>query len=130
LSTKLLLISGGCALDLLVDCLRDGFEIVATAQTSEEGLQAARNNSADVVCIDADLLDGNASDLISRMTLVQAAPIVAVSAYGSPGGTSVDALLGAGARAVVSKPSGPVPLDLSGDFGMILISTIARAASA
>jgi len=124
-----LLISGGCALYLLVDCLRDRFDIVAAAKTAEDGLHAARNHEVDVVCVDADLLESQASGLISRITLVQSAPIVAVSAYGAPGGATMDELLGAGARAVVSKPAGPLPLDFSGDFGMNLIATLVRTAS-
>jgi two-component system chemotaxis response regulator CheB len=116
--------------DLLTERLRDSFEIVGTARTGSEALQIVRSAAADVVLLDADLPTGDPADLIAKLALVGAAPLVALSAHAAPGAPAGAALLMAGARAIVAKTAGPLMLDLEEEMGTTLVAALNSAASA
>lgn len=130
MSSRLVLISCEPVLhDLLVDRLQGDFQIVVAARSLDDALAVARSASADVILFDADLAKGEPADLIAKLTLVSAAPIVALSAHAPPGSVESAGILAAGARAIVAKPAGPLPLDLTGNLGETLVSSLQRVAS-
>ena len=102
---------------LLADWLSDAFQIVGAALTADNALSVTRSTIADVVLFDADLWKDEPADLIAKLVLIGAAPIVALSAHAAPGGPASAALLMAGARAIVAKTAGQLPLDLVDGFG-------------
>ncbi len=116
--------------DLLAERLGEAFEIVGRASSADDALLVARSTPADVVLFDADLWKTDAATLVAKLTLVCAAPVVALSSRAAPGGKGCGALLDAGARAVVAKGSGQLPLDLIAGVGEALVATLTRAASA
>ena len=115
--------------DLLADRLRDAFEIVGAARTAAEALEVVRCVAADVVLLDADLPTGEPADLVAKLALAGVVPLVALSGHAAPGAPAGAALLMAGARAIVAKTAGPLPLDLEGDMGTALVATLNSVAS-
>jgi chemotaxis response regulator CheB len=115
--------------DLLADRLGEVFQIVGTASNADDALLVARSTAADVVLFDTDLWKSNPAELVAKLSLVSAAPLVALSARAAAGGAASAALLTAGAVAVVAKGSGQLPLDLVDGVGERLISTLKRVAS-
>jgi len=114
--------------DLLADRLRNAFEIVGAARTEAEALEIVRSAAADVVLLYADLSTGEPADLVAKLALVGAAALVALSGHAAPGAPGGAALLMAGARALVAKTAGPLPLDLEADLGTTLVATLNNVA--
>jgi DNA-binding NarL/FixJ family response regulator len=113
---------------LLRHRLEVDFAIVGAAWTAAEALALARDRFANVVLIDADSAGTRAADLIAKLSLVGRAPIVALSACAAPAKLDTAALLAAGARAIVHKAAGSLPLDLPNGLGERLITVLLRVA--
>lgn len=116
--------------DLLAERLCELFHIVGAPRGPDEALKLVRTIAADVLLVDADLPNGEAGDLVAKLSLVGQLPIIALSADAAPGGTGRAALLLAGADAVLAKPAGPLPLSLDGRLGDLLESALREAAAA
>lgn len=130
LSPRLVLIGCEPVLhDLLAERLGEAFEIVGRASSADDALLVVRSTPADVVLLDTDLWKTDPAALVSKLALVGAAPVVALSSRAAPGGKGCDALLGAGARAVVAKGAGQLPLDLIEGVGEALVATLTRVIS-
>ncbi len=114
---------------LLRDRLAGAFNVVGTATTPDEAIATARSVEADVILFDADLWNVEAVDLIAKLSLVSAAPILALSSHAAPGSLAGVAMLESGARSVVPKGRGQLPLDLSGERGEMLVAALTRAAT-
>ena len=112
---------------LLQDRLAGAFDIVGTAATPDEAIAAARSVAADVILFDADLWKVDAVDLIAKISLVSPTPIVAMSSYVAPGAMAGGAMLENGARSVLPKGRGQLPLDLSDGRGEILVAALTHA---
>jgi DNA-binding NarL/FixJ family response regulator len=115
--------------ELLSRRLGNAFQIVGAARTPIEALAVARATSADAILVDADLTEGEPTDLVAKLVLVGAAPIVALSARAAPGRWEAAELLAAGARAVLHKTAGPLPLDLATELGDRLTATLRQVGS-
>lgn len=115
--------------DLLVERLRDEFEIVAVPRDIDEALEAIRSIATDVVLFDGDVPTGDAGEIVAKLSLAGAAPIVVLSSGAFPGEESTTALLMAGARAVINKNAGPLPLDLGEAMGRTLTERLRAAAA-
>jgi chemotaxis response regulator CheB len=115
--------------DLLAERLGAAFDIVGRASSADDALLVVRSTPTDLVLVDADLWKTDAAALVSKLVLAGAAPVVAVSSRATPGGPGASALLTAGARAVVAKGAGQLPLDLIDGVGESLVTTLTRVAS-
>jgi DNA-binding NarL/FixJ family response regulator len=115
--------------DLLAEELRDEFEVVAVPHNLDEALDAIRTVVADVVLFDGDLPTGNPDEIVTKLSLAGAAPIVVLSSQAFPGEPGTTALLMAGARAVIHKNAGPLPLDLGEAWGRTLAAQISQVAA-
>lgn len=103
----------------------DPFEIHGSAAQPAEVLALARAAAADLLCVDADLVeDDDQPGLVARLVLVSAAPVVVLSAAAATGAPVTAALFQAGAAGVLHKPRGRLPLDLEGEFGAALVATL------
>jgi two-component system, OmpR family, KDP operon response regulator KdpE len=115
---------------LLHGRLGEAFDVSGKPGGHAEALAMARAADVNVILIDADLKDADPSEVVAGIAMVCAAPLVALSAAASPGSPAAAALFLAGARAVVHKPAGRLPLDLGGGFGQSLIGALHQAALA
>lgn len=115
--------------DLLAERLGEVFAIVGRASSPDDALLVVRSTASDLVLFDADLWKTDAAALVSKLVLAGAAPVVALSARATPGGPGATALLNAGARAVVAKGTGQLPLDLIDGVGEALVTTLTRVAA-
>jgi chemotaxis response regulator CheB len=116
--------------DLLRRRLNIPFHVSGEPCSHAAALAMARQADVDVVLVDADLGEADPTEVVAGLTLVCAAPVVAVSSTAGPGSAIAVALLQAGARAVLHKPAGRLPLDLDGAFGGILTATLQQVAGA
>ena len=114
--------------DLLVDRLKDEFDIVGSARNSSDCLRVVRSHASDVILLDTEQLQEDPATLVSKLAIVTMAPIVVLSAHAARGGANCSALLSAGALTIVPKAAGPLTLDLDG-FGETLVSILTRAAT-
>jgi CheY-like chemotaxis protein len=105
------------------------FEVSGEPCGHAESLAMARGADIDVVLIDADLRDADPEEFVASIALVCAAPAVALSAAASLGSAAAAALFLAGAKAVVHKPAGRLPLDLNGRFGEAVAAATRRTAA-
>ncbi|MGD0106651.1 MAG: hypothetical protein ABSC06_21820 [Rhodopila sp.] len=115
---------------LLCDRVGAAFDVSGHPGGHADALAMARMADVDVVLFDADLKDAVPPDVVAGIVLVCASPVVALSAVAGPGSAAAAALLLAGARAVLHKPAGRLPLDLGGRFGEHLTASLQQAARA
>lgn len=113
---------------LLLDRLQEEFDILASALSVDAGLAAARGAAVtDRILIDTDSAPQDPASLITKLALVGPAPILALSSAAAPGSAFANALLQAGATALVAKPAGPLPLLWETDNGAPLIQALREA---
>ena len=117
MTQRLLLIGDDPVLhELLQGRLWETFDVMGETDGHAAALAAARLARVDILLVDADLKDTDPADLVAGLTLICAAPLVALSAAAAPGTPAATALYRAGAHTVLHKPAGRLPLDLTGDF--------------
>jgi DNA-binding response OmpR family regulator len=116
--------------ELLQSRLSETFDVMGETDGHAAALATARRATVDVILVDADLKDTDPADLVAGLTLICAAPLVALSAAAAPGSPVATALYRAGAHTVLHKPAGRLPLDLTSDFGDTIVATLQAAAGA
>jgi chemotaxis response regulator CheB len=127
-SPRLLLIGEEPVLHGLLHARLAGLFAVSGAPcTHALSLSAARGADADVTLVDADGWDGDPADLVAGLVLAGTAPVVALSSIAAFGSSAAAALFLAGARDVLHKPAGRLPLDLGGPFGDALAARLQQA---
>jgi DNA-binding response OmpR family regulator len=126
---RLLLIGDDPVLhELLQGRLGETFDVLGETDGHAAALATARLATVDVVLVDADLKDTDPADLVAGLALICIVPLVALSAAAAPGTQAATALYRAGARTVLHKPAGRLPLDLTSDFGDTIVATLQAAA--
>jgi chemotaxis response regulator CheB len=127
---RLLLIGNDTVMhDLLRRRLSSAFDVSGEPCGHAAALAMARQADVDAVLVDADMKDADPAEVVAGIVLVCAAPLVTVSSAAGPGSAVSAALFQAGARAVVHKPAGRLPLDLDGVFGATLEATLRQVAA-
>jgi two-component system, chemotaxis family, protein-glutamate methylesterase/glutaminase len=103
------------------------FSVVGTAENGKIGLQKVRELKPDLVVLDLEMPEMSGLDMLKRLVLVSKAKAVVVSSIGQAGAAQALQARKLGAFAVVSKPSGPMSLDLKERRGYEIVVAARQA---
>jgi two-component system, chemotaxis family, protein-glutamate methylesterase/glutaminase len=87
-------------------------EVVAVAESGEQGLEKIAELKPDVVTLDYEMPGLNGLATLRKIMLREPLPVVMISAYTAAGAKETLAALSAGAIDYVLKPSGAISLDV------------------
>lgn len=104
----------------------DGFTVVATAASAEEGWDAVQQHRPDVVTLDLELPGRHGLALLKRLMLQDPLPVLVVSAFGGPGADNTIQALELGAVDFIEKPDAKA--NTLAVFMETLIAALQRAA--